>query len=233
MGQRIVIYLRVSTDEQGKSGLGLEAQEAAARRYVTEAGGEIIAVYTEVETGSNDFRPELLKALDHCEAARATLVIAKLDRLGRKVAFLATLMDSGVKFVCCDNPHANRFNLHIMAAMAEQEKAYISQRTKDSLHALKARGVPLGANRPGSYRFKAEEARKGSERGLIVRRARADNEARKRGAEALKLRNNGATLQGIAERFNARGYLTPRGKPWTATQIMRLIQRAEKVIGGN
>src|SRR5690349_2260256 len=117
----VIAYYRVSTARQGQSGLGLEAQQAAIAAYARQCGAEIVKFYTEVESGKRSDRPELLKALAHAKSIGATLVVAKLDRLGRNVAFLSSLMESGVEFVACDNPSANRLTLHILAAVAENE----------------------------------------------------------------------------------------------------------------
>jgi DNA invertase Pin-like site-specific DNA recombinase len=114
-------YYRVSTKQQGDSGLGLEGQTAAVEGYVKGQGATIIKAYREIETGKRADRPELLKAIAHTKRSMATLVIAKLDRLARNVAFTANLMESGVDFVACDNPHANRLTIHILAAVAENE----------------------------------------------------------------------------------------------------------------
>jgi DNA invertase Pin-like site-specific DNA recombinase len=141
-----IAYYRVSTDRQGRSGLGLEAQRAAVGRYLAGIGGILMAEHTEVETGRRNDRPELAKALAACRKHKARLVIAKLDRLSRNVAFIATMMDAGVEFVACDNPHATRLTLHILAAVAEHEREMISARTKAALQAAKARGVRLGRN---------------------------------------------------------------------------------------
>ncbi len=142
---KFIAYYRVSTDKQGRSGLGLEAQQAAVERYLDGGTWELLADYTEVESGKRvTNRPELQAALQHCRREKATLVIAKLDRLGRNVSFIASMMDSKVDFVCCDNPHANRLMLHMLAAFAEHEREQISKRTKAALAAAKARGVQLG-----------------------------------------------------------------------------------------
>jgi DNA invertase Pin-like site-specific DNA recombinase len=138
-----IAYYRVSTDRQGASGLGLEAQRAAVLRHI--GPGQLATEYTEVESGKKHTnRPQLLTALQECRRKKATLVIAKLDRLRRNVAFISALMDSGADFVCCDNPHANRLMLHMPAAFAEHEREQISHRTKAALAAAKARGVKLG-----------------------------------------------------------------------------------------
>jgi DNA invertase Pin-like site-specific DNA recombinase len=137
-----VAYYRVSTYRQGRSRLGLEAQQAAVRGYLgTETP---IAEFTEVETGKRNDRPELDRALALCRKRKARLVIAKLDRLSRNLAFIAALMDASVEFVAVDNPHATRLTLHILAAVAEHEREMIADRTKAALGAAKARGVRLG-----------------------------------------------------------------------------------------
>lgn len=141
---KIVSYLRVSTARQGASGLGLEAQRAAVEIFAAAGGHAIVVELLEVESGGKADRPQLAAALATCRLHRATLVIAKLDRLARNVAFIANLMDGGVEFVACDMPHANRLTLHLLAAIAEHEREMISQRTKAALAAAKARGVKLG-----------------------------------------------------------------------------------------
>jgi DNA invertase Pin-like site-specific DNA recombinase len=141
---KFIAYYRVSTAEQGKSGLGLEAQRKAVRDYLDGGSWELIGEYTEVETGKRSDRPELEKAIAACKKHRARLVIAKLDRLSRNVAFIATLLEKKIDFLCCDNPHATKFNLHILAAVAEFERDAISKRTTEALAAAKARGVKLG-----------------------------------------------------------------------------------------
>jgi DNA invertase Pin-like site-specific DNA recombinase len=139
--KRAIAYYRVSTDKQGIRGLGIEAQEAAVAAYIAAEGATIVETYREVESGKKSDRPQLKLAMDHAKRLKATLVIGKLDRLSRNLAFIANLMESGVDFVACDLRGANRFTLHIMAAMAEQEALMISQRTKAGLAALRARGM--------------------------------------------------------------------------------------------
>jgi DNA invertase Pin-like site-specific DNA recombinase len=155
-----VAYYRVSTDRQGRSGLGLDAQRQAVQSYVVAQGGQAVAEFTEIETGKRADRPELKNALGHCRRRQAVLVIAKLDRLARNLAFVANLMESGVEFVAVDMPHADRFTLHIFAALAEEEGRRISQRTRAALAAARARGTVLGA----TGRVLAERNRAAAER---------------------------------------------------------------------
>src|SRR3990167_2260622 len=126
---KLIAYYRVSTQKQGRSGLGLEAQKSIVEGYARSVNGEIVRVYREIESGKNSKRPELLRAIEHARLIGATLVIAKLDRLARSVAFTATMMEAGLKFVACDAPHANELTIHILAAMAQQDAKAISQRT--------------------------------------------------------------------------------------------------------
>ncbi len=141
---KFIAYYRVSTDRQGRSGLGLEAQQQAVCDFLARRG-DIIESFTEIESGRKDDRPQLAAALDTCRKHKATLVIAKLDRLARNVYFISGLMESGVEFVAVDMPEANRLTIHILAAVAEHEREAISQRTKAALKAAKVRGVKLGS----------------------------------------------------------------------------------------
>src|SRR5216683_3827721 len=151
MPGKIIAYFRVSTKQQGASGLGLEGQQAAIEAYARQTGARIAAGYVEVESGKIADRPELAKALAHARRSKATLCVAKLDRLSRNVEFLAKVMNSNAEFVACDNPAANRLTLHILAAVAEAEAKAISERTKAALAAAKARGTLLGSARPGHW----------------------------------------------------------------------------------
>ncbi|GAB3226435.1 recombinase family protein [Spirosoma arcticum] len=139
-----IAYYRVSTDQQGKSGLGLEAQQEAVRLFAEREGYQVATHYTEIESGKKNKRPELLAALDQCRKKKATLIIAKLDRLGRNVAFIANLMESRVQFKAVDNPHADELMIHLLAAFAQHERKQISTRTKDALQAAIRRGKQLG-----------------------------------------------------------------------------------------
>jgi DNA invertase Pin-like site-specific DNA recombinase len=144
---KFVVYYRVSTQKRGRSGLGLEAQREAVLNYLNGGNWSTAAEFTEVESGKRSDRPEFAKALAACRLHRATLVIAKLDRLARKVHFVSNLMESGVEFVAADNPHANKLTIHILVAMAEHEAEMISDRTKKALAAAKKRGTVLGGFR--------------------------------------------------------------------------------------
>ena len=141
---KAIAYYRVSTDRQGKSGLGLEAQNKTVQQFATFKHWELIGEFTEIESGKKNNRPQLQEALKQCLKQKAVLVIAKLDRLGRNVAFISSLMESKVEFVAVDNPHANRLMLHLLAAFAEHEREQISTRTKEALKVAKNRGIILG-----------------------------------------------------------------------------------------
>jgi DNA invertase Pin-like site-specific DNA recombinase len=227
MATAIVGYLRVSTKGQGESGLGIEAQRAAVEAYARQNGVGFIHWYIEVESGKLADRPELAKALAHARRSKATLVVAKLDRLARNVAFLSALMDSKVPFVACDNPHANRLTLHILAAGAEAEAVAISQRTKAALAAYKARGGKLGGQLPQCRNLTSEATAKGRERSAVAR-AEAAAEAYSDLAPTLaELRGKGQSLQAIADHLNAEGHTTRRGKLWNPVQVSRVLERAK------
>jgi DNA invertase Pin-like site-specific DNA recombinase len=156
---KFIAYFRVSTDRQGKSGLGLEAQREAVLNYLNGGSWTMVAEFTEVESGKHADRPQLAAALAACKKQKAKLVIAKLDRLSRNLAFIATLMDSGAEFVAVDNPHANKLTIHILAAVAQHEREMIAQRTREALAAAKARGVKLGNPRLAEARTGVTAAR--------------------------------------------------------------------------
>ena len=216
---KFVAYYRVSTQRQGDSGLGLAAQRRAVRDYLDGGSWVLVNEFTEIESGKHDTRPELQKALALCKRQRAKLVIAKLDRLSRNVAFLAALMDRGVDFVACDNPHANKLTIHILAAVAQHEREMIAQRTKDALAAAKRRGVRLGA--PAG---KLKAAR-GRARAAI--QAGADRRAANIVPIIQSVQKSGArSFRAIAEALNARGVATPRGGQWHASTVRDTLHRA-------
>jgi len=222
---KIIAYYRVSTAKQGQSGLGLEGQQAAVEAYCRQHGATILKSYTEVESGKRADRPELAKALGHARLAGATLVVAKLDRLARNVAFLSALMDTDVQFVACDNEHANRLTLHILAAVAEAEAKAISDRTKAALAAYKARGGLLGSARLGHWDGRERGWRQAVKAAAVANaKAAADSYAFLM-PSIRELRDAGASLAAIAERLNDEGHTTRRGGAWSATAVHRLLAR--------
>ncbi len=229
----LIAYYRVSTKAQGESGLGLEAQEAAVKAHAKQSGANIRAAYVEVESGKLADRPELARALAHARRSKATLVVAKLDRLARNVAFLSALMDSSVPFVACDNPHANRLTLHILAAVAEAEARAISERTKAALAAAKARGKLLGSARPGHWEGREQTRLAGLEKAravaIGVRQAKAKDAYADLVPVLTDLRGEGLSLAAIADRLNAEGHTTRRGRPWNPMQVSRVLAGAVAV----
>jgi len=220
---KIVSYLRVSTRQQGASGLGLEAQRAAIEAYAAKRNGKVIETFTEVESGKLNSRPELLKALHLAKVTGATLVIAKLDRLSRNAAFLLTLRDSGVRFIAADMPDANDLTVGIMALVAQQEREAISRRTMEALAAAKVRGVRLG-NPNGAAALK--RAGKGNMAGLCAIRVKADSHAKNLQPVINALTSEGLTsLRAIAKTLNDRGMLTPRGGRWHKSSVRNLLDR--------
>lgn len=220
MGTKYVAYYRVSTKMQGVSGLGLEAQKNMVRNYVN-CNTCIIQEFTEIESGKKNNRTELLKALELCKKENATLVIAKLDRLSRNVAFIATLMDSKINFVCVDMPNANSFTIHIFAALAEQERKMISERTKKAL-AEKKKTQKLGQK--GTENLEKGNAR---EKSIEAKKQNAiENENNKKAKEIAKLlKNQGKTIREIVAYLTDNKHKTPKGKTnWSIAQVQRLLK---------
>ena len=226
--KKFVSYTRVSTQEQGASGLGIAAQEAALQKHIGGVdGAQLIASYQEIESGRNCARPELLKAIAHARRSRATLLVAKFDRLARSVSFLSALMDSGLDFVACDNPNATKLTIHILSAVAQNEAELISQRTKAALEAAKARGQKLGSARPGHWEGR-ESARLAGLAKARMSSAKTNSRLRQEAysdllPEIQKQRSSGRTLVQIADDLNAAGHTTRRGKRWSHIQVMRLL----------
>ena len=218
-------YVRVSTARQGRSGLGLEAQQIAIQQHVVGRGGSLVQTFKEVESGRDNARPQLARALEMARLTGATLVIAKLDRLSRNAAFLLALQESGVRFVATDMPDANELTVGIMALVAQQERQAISQRTREALQAARARGTKLG-NPNGAAALR--RAAKGN--GAAIQATRELASAR---AEAL--RNTVEELQGagkgslgeIAAELNARGILTARNATWHRSSVANLLKRLQ------
>jgi DNA invertase Pin-like site-specific DNA recombinase len=222
MRERVLVgYVRVSTAQQGRSGLGIEAQRAAIKRFAEAEGYALVREYVEVETGKGsdalDRRPQLTAALAEARKQRCSVVVAKLDRLSRDVHFISGLMAHRVPFLVAElGPDVDPFVLHLYAALAEKERALISERTKRALAAAKARGVALGGPR-------LPEARKNAQAAI---KAHADQHA----ANVLPIireaqRHGASTLRAIADALNARGVTTARGGQWYATTVKNMLGR--------
>lgn len=206
-------YIRVSTDRQAASGLGLEAQRLAIEQYAASQGREIVEIYVEAESGKLKDRPQLNSALAHCRRTKATLLIAKLDRLARNVAFVSALMETGTEFVAVDAPFANRLMIHVLSAVAEWEREQISERTKAALAAAKARGVELGTYGVVLGAQKRAEANRFAE---VVRPAFYSARA----AGCISLRQ-------YAQFLSAAGVPTPSGGKWHASSVRLLLRRLD------
>jgi DNA invertase Pin-like site-specific DNA recombinase len=205
---KFVSYLRVSTARQGRSGLGLEAQRQAVTDWLDGGRWKLVKEFKEVESGKHADRPELEKALQLCRVAGAKLVIAKLDRLSRNLAFITALMESGVEFVAVDNPHANKLTVHILAVMAEHDREQISERTKAALAAAKRRGVKLGGDRGARLTAKQRAMGRAASEPIVK-----------------ELQASGAvTLRAIVDGLNERGIPAARGGQWRVTQVVRLLE---------
>ena len=230
-------YARVSTAKQGRSGLGLEAQEIAIAAHLRDSDELLTPIYVETESGKDNDRPELTKALAKAKRAGATLIVAKLDRLSRNVAFIAQLMESGVRFVACDMPEANELTLHIMAAVAQAERKAISRRTKEALAASKARGTRLGGYRSvtvvrrdgkdtGERAVRVLDGKGLSASGIAARQSNADAFASQAMETITELRAAGVTvLSALARGLNEQGVQSRRGGQWNAKQVSRVIER--------
>ena len=216
MTQQFIAYYRVSTQKQGQSGLGLEAQKAQAHAFAA-GKGEIVAEYVEVESGKRNDRPKLREAIEKVNTTGATLLIAKLDRLARNVGFIFALRDSGVRFIAADVPDCSTLTIGIFATMAQHEREIISQRTKAALAARKARGLSLGnpANLTAEARAKGPQARREA--------ALADVGNRQTRELAGLYRAQGHSLRAIAKRLNASGYTTPEKRQFQAETVRRLL----------
>jgi len=225
-------YLRVSTQRQGQSGLGLEAQRAALTAFANSRGMDVVKEFVEVESGKNSNRPQLQEALAYCQAMEATLVVAKLDRLSRDAHFLLSLQKAQVDFVAADMPDANSMTIGIMALVAQQEREAISQRTKDALAAAKARGQQLGAYRNGVWVGRTGTA-EDAEHARKARAAQALVASIKRLPMLKEVDPDGTlSLRQIAEKLNELGVPTvsKRGR-WSANSVRRLKQHADREAG--
>jgi DNA invertase Pin-like site-specific DNA recombinase len=212
---KFVAYYRGSMDRQGKSGFGLEAQREAVMNYLNGGRWTLAGEFTEIESGNRDDRPELEKTLAACKKLKAKLVIAKLDRLGSNLAFIATLMESGVEFVAVDNPHANKLTVHILAAVAQHEREMISERTKAALAAAKRRGTRLGN----------PDLAQAAKRGVAALKANARQFAANIRPVIDEIMRAGATSHNaIAAKLNERNVKTARGGRWTHVQVGAILR---------
>lgn len=210
-----VSYIRCSTRQQESSGLGLESQRSIIGHYLNGGSWRLLSEHVEVESGTNNHRPELTKALSICKKHKATLIISRLDRMSRNSAFINQLLESNIDFVCCDFPEANKLTIRILAAVAQWEAETISLRTKAALVEAKKRGVILG--NPN-----IKEARLRSSKSI---RANADEFASRHQEDFKRLRKAGFTLSEIASKYNLNEVRTARGGIWSATQVSRIINR--------
>lgn len=223
---KFVAYYRVSTVQQGKSGLGLEAQQQAVMGYLNGGNWTLVREFVEVESGKgDDNRPQLKEALSVCRATGSTLIISKLDRLSRDAHFLLGLQKAGVRFVCADMPEANELTVGIMAVIAQAERKMISRRTKEALQAAKNRGVKLGKNN-----LTSEGTKRGHLEAEKARKRHADLFAQERFPYIEQMQKAGLSLNAIASKLNAEGFLTSRGKvgAWTPSAVSRILRRAVK-----
>jgi len=214
--KKVVSYIRVSTQKQGLSGLGLEVQQQAVNRYLFEQGADLVGEFVEIESGkkTDKQRPQLAAALAACRKHKAKLVVAKLDRLARNVYFISGLMESKVKFVALDMPEANDLTLHVMAAFAEHEAKRISERTKAALAIAKERGVKLGRKGASNLKLNLEQRKEES-------RAFADSLAGQ--IEGFQLR--GLTQRQMVDELNQLGVTAARGGDWSLVQLQRLLKK--------
>jgi DNA invertase Pin-like site-specific DNA recombinase len=221
---QFISYLRVSTKEQGDSGLGLEGQRSAVTSYLNGGKWALIQEVVEVESGKRNDRPKLAEALRLCRIYNATLLVAKLDRLARNVAFISKLMEAGVSFVACDMPQANDMTIHILASVAQGEAKAISDRTIAALAAAKALGTPLGGMRSNSGSIHTS----GTIESVKVRHAKAVRHAVDLIPVIDSIKAEGATsLREIAAILNERKIPTARGGEWSAVQVQRVIGQSK------
>jgi DNA invertase Pin-like site-specific DNA recombinase len=216
--QKFISYYRVSTQKQGISGLGLEAQRTDVNRFIAK-GGELVAEFQDIESGKKDNRPNLIKAIDECKKQGATLLIAKLDRLSRNASFIFTLRDAKVDFQCCDLPNANTVTIGIMAVLAQDERERISHRTKSALAELKKQGKQLGT--PANLTDKAREV------SLEIRKQNAiqNENNRKAGALIVSFRQSGKSFYQITKEINDLGFKTRTNKRFQQNQVQILFNR--------
>jgi DNA invertase Pin-like site-specific DNA recombinase len=223
-----VAYYRVSTGQQGHFGFSIEAQRAAVQDYVASNSGVVAAEFSETMSGRRNERPELGKALSLCRILHATLIIARLDRLSRNVGMIARLIESGLEFVAADFPHANRFTIHILAAVAEYESRLNSERMKEAVAARRERGVVVGPSvYNGTRRFPPGCQRASA----IIRKARSEARARDLAPLVWKAVGEGKSMSVIAEEFNDSGIAPPAHAPWSKNSIWRITRQTVDEFG--
>lgn len=220
---KYVAYYRVSTQKQGKSGLGLEAQKKMVTDFVALNGGEIVREYTEIESGKCSDRPELNKAMKYASLVGGRLLVGKLDRLSRDLHFILSLQKSKIEFQIADLPGCDSFTIHIYGALAQRERELIASRTKAGLAAAKARGVKLGTNN-----LKPELIQEASTKGVQVRRQNADEFASRVRPVIEAMLSQGTSLRGVAVELDRLGVQTARGGTWTATAVRNAINRCRR-----
>jgi DNA invertase Pin-like site-specific DNA recombinase len=218
---KYVAYYRVSTQKQGKSGLGLDAQRKMVNDFVATYGGEIVDEFTEIESGKNDDRPELGKAIKRAALVGGRILVGKLDRLSRDLHFITSLQKNRVDFVVSDMPNCDSFTIHIYGSLAQRERELISARTKAGLAAAKARGVKLGTDN-----LKPELVREASAKGVQIRKQNADDFAGRVKPTIMALRDKGMSLRQVASELGRLGVKTARGGKWTATAVKNVLGRA-------
>jgi DNA invertase Pin-like site-specific DNA recombinase len=226
---KIVVYLRVSTGKQERSGLGIEAQQAAVRGYVARTSAEVVGRYTETETGKRSDRPQLARALAHAKRSRAKLIVAKLDRLARNLAFLDALQTARVDFAALDCEHANKAMLQVMMVMAEWEADQIAARTKAALAARRERGLPLGAENPNCRNLTEVSMAAGRVAGAAANVSLADAAYSDILPDMAAWRQAGRTLAAIARELNEQGHSTRQGRTWKAGTVANVLRRAPAV----
>ena len=219
---RFVAYLRVSTEKQGEQGHGINAQRQAIQNYLAASNSELLDEYVEVESGKKNDRPELKKAINRCKTSRSTLIIAKLDRLSRNMAFIANLMDAGIDFIACDNPFANRLTIHILAAIAEHEREMISRRTREALAAAKAKGIQLGG-------YRGTTLTDGIRQDALSARWTKSQEYSANVIPVIREQlKAGYSLNATARFLNQQRIVTVRGGKWTAKSVSRVVDVCRK-----
>jgi DNA invertase Pin-like site-specific DNA recombinase len=228
VGSKLLPYYRVSTERQGRSGLGLDAQRAAVEGYARTTEGTILRSYQEIESGRKNDRPELARAVADARRSKAIIVVARLDRLARDAHLISGLQRQRVPFVCVDMPDADETMLGVYAYFGQREAKLISARTRDALQAAKARGVILGKPENMSQAGRV----KGAARAAVVHREKADEAYSDLAVWLQELRAGGLSLADIARRLHQDGHVTRRGKVWGKQQVARVLARLEATTIG-